>query len=222
MLRRLHSLVTILVIGTTLISPPQATAEELDDPPSTGDRGGSQRPDGASREITATGDQNYSVSAPGELRITGDENRYDIQLPTDVLFDFDEDDLRPDAEPLLRKVKEHFATHETSQVHVWGHTDSKGSDQYNYLLSQRRAKAVCDWLNREVGGFNMCIGRGETEPLMPNENADGSDNALNRQLNRRVTISVVRYPDVNEMLGNAKSEADSALQRLRDHPNSER
>lgn len=158
--------------------------------------------------------QNFLAAAPSELRILGDEFRYDMLLPADILFDFDKAELRPDAEPLLQKVKAHFTTHETNQVHVWGHTDSKGTNEYNHLLSQRRAKAVCDWLEREVGGFNMCLGRGEEEPLLPNENPDGTDNPLNRQLNRRVTLSVVLYPDANKMMEEAKKEADAALEGL--------
>lgn len=162
--------------------------------------------------ITPEDMQDFLVSAEGDLRIVGDE----YLLPTDVLFDFDKSELRPDAEPLLQKVKAHFRANETSQVHIWGHTDSKGSNQYNYLLSQKRAMAVCDWLDREVGGFNMCIGRGEEEPLLPNENPDGSDNPVNRQFNRRVTISVVRNPDINKMMDEAKSGADEALKGLRE------
>lgn len=150
--------------------------------------------------------QNYTFSTSGDLQIVGDEYKYDIILPTDVLFDFDKSTLRPKGDQLLQKVKAHFQKNKTDQVHIWGHTDSKGSDQYNFVLSQKRAKAVCDWLNKEVGGFNMCIGRGETEPLVPNENADGSDNTVNRQKNRRVTISVVKYPDVNKMLDKAKKQ----------------
>ena len=167
-----------------------------------------QQPPGGVETIRPAERQNFAVSRPGELRIVGDPNRYDIELPTDLLFDFDKSKLRPEAAPLLEKLKAHFAGRRTSQVLVWGHTDSKGSDSHNFTLSQKRAKALCDWMTKTVGGlFKSCVGRGEQEPLVPNENPDGSDNPLNRQLNRRVTVSVVVYPDVNEMLGKAKRDA---------------
>ncbi|GAB3998227.1 hypothetical protein GCM10028807_45330 [Spirosoma daeguense] len=136
------------------------------------------------------------------LLIKGEENQYDILLPTDILFDFDKATLRPEGLGLLQKVKQHFTTHGVDQLHVWGHTDSKGNDQYNFKLSQRRAIAVADWLKKNVKmkGLVMSIGRGEQEPLVPNENPDGSDNPENRQQNRRVTLSVVKYPNATEMM----------------------
>ena len=90
-------------------------------------------------------------------------------------------------------------------IHVWGHTDSKGSDQYNAVLSQKRAVAVANWLKKNIKtkGLVMAIGRGEQEPLVPNENADGSDNPANRQKNRRVTLSVVKYPDASKLMKDA-------------------
>ncbi|GAB3711629.1 hypothetical protein GCM10027592_49390 [Spirosoma flavus] len=154
--------------------------------------------------------QNYTFASSGDsLQIVGNENQYDIILPTDVLFDFDKSNLRTDGIALLNKVKQHFAEHGADQLHVLGYTDSKGSDQYNAVLSQKRAVAVADWLKKQikVKGLIMAIGKGEKEPLVPNTNADGSDNPVNRQKNRRVTLSVVKYPDAGKMLKDAKASA---------------
>ncbi|MBD2751441.1 OmpA family protein [Spirosoma validum] len=157
--------------------------------------------------------QNYSFTpSTDSLQIVGTENKYDIILPTDVLFDFYKSNLRPDGIALLEKVRKHFAQHGADQLHVWGHTDSKGSDQYNAVLSQKRAVALADWLKKQISvkGLIMAIGRGEKEPLVPNNNSDGSDNPVNRQKNRRVTLSVVKYPDTNKMLKQAKERAGKA------------
>lgn len=154
--------------------------------------------------------QNYTVAASdNELRIVGTETQYDIILPADVLFDFDKADLRPEGMKLLEKTKQHFATERVSQLHVWGHTDSKGSDDYNFKLSQRRAMTVANWLKKYIktDGLIMSLGRGEQEPLLPNENPDGTDNPVNRQKNRRVTLSVVRHIDPNKMLEDIKKQA---------------
>ena len=59
------------------------------------------------------------------------------------------------------------------------------------------------------------MGRGEEEPLLPNENADNSDNPRHRQLNRRVTVSVVLYPDAKKMLEDAQHDAEAAKDMLR-------
>lgn len=160
-------------------------------------------------EQTDASGQNYTVAASGdELQIAGSKTQYDIILPADVLFDFDKTELRPEGLPILQKVKEHFATHRVNQLHVRGHTDSKGDDQYNYKLSQRRAMTVAAWLKKNIKtkGLIMSIGRGEEEPLLPNENPDGTDNPVNRQKNRRVTLSVVEYVDVNKMLNDGRKQ----------------
>ena len=153
--------------------------------------------------VNANG-QNITYSTAGELEIVGSETQYDIILPTDILFDFDKHEIRPEAKDLLGKLKAHFAGRKMSQVHVFGHTDSKGSDQYNAVLSQKRAVAVQKWLKENTGVYAMALGMGEREPLAPNENADGSDNPENRQRNRRVTIRAVVYPDIKERLNRNK------------------
>jgi outer membrane protein OmpA-like peptidoglycan-associated protein len=171
------------------------------------DEAGRPSADSGSGEPTPTSDQNYTFSGGTDaLQIVGSETNYDILLPTDVLFDFDKAELRSDGMPLLEKAKAHLNSHKTSQIHVWGHTDSKGSDQYNFTLSQRRAIAIATWLKKNVktDGLIMSVGRGEQEPLAPNENPDGSDNPVNRQKNRRVTLSVAAYPDVNKLLDDAR------------------
>jgi outer membrane protein OmpA-like peptidoglycan-associated protein len=78
-------------------------------------------------------------------------------------------------------------------VTVTGHSDGRGDPAYNLDLSQRRAEAVRAALAEQLGaGFAFEVaGRGEDEPVAPNENADGSDNPEGRALNRRV---VIRYP----------------------------
>jgi len=178
-------------------------------PPSNSGQPSSQPPEpniSKSPTIVNSNGQNITYSTEGELEIVGNETNYDILLPTDILFDFDKYELRPEAKDLLQKLKAHFDTRKTDQVHIFGHTDSKGSDQYNATLSQRRAVAVQKWLKDNTGVYAMALGMGEREPLVPNENPDGSDNPENRQRNRRVTIRVAVYPDVNKMLDKNNSK----------------
>lgn len=149
------------------------------------------------------------------LQIVGTENQYDIVLPTDILFDFDRAELRPEAEPMLGKVKAHLDANGADQLHVKGHTDAKGDDQYNFRLSMRRAAAVCDWLKARGQRLTNCIGRGEQEPVAPNAAPDGTDDPAGRQQNRRVAISVIKYPDVNAMMEEAKRQAREGTAGLR-------
>lgn len=80
-------------------------------------------------------------------------------------------------------------------IFIGAHTDSKGTDSYNIDLSKRRAKSIVDYLNTH-GISKRKIkskGFGESVPLVPNENPDGSDNPDNRWLNRRVDITILEH-----------------------------
>jgi outer membrane protein OmpA-like peptidoglycan-associated protein len=108
----------------------------------------------------------------------------------DALFEFDKATLTPDAEetlkalmPLLTKAGKHPAT-------VEGHTDSKGDDDYNQTLSEKRALAVKDWLvtRGALPATTPTQGWGERRPVAPNAKPDGSDDPGGRQKNRRVEV----------------------------------
>lgn len=108
----------------------------------------------------------------------------------DALFEFDKATLTPDAEetlkallPLLAKAGKHPAT-------VAGHTDAKGSDDYNQTLSEKRALTVKDWLvgRGALHARTVTQGWGERRPVAPNARPDGSDDPQGRQKNRRVEV----------------------------------
>ena len=115
---------------------------------------------------------------------------YVISLNEKVLFDFDKSDLRPEAAGVLSKLALALKQASVAQLEVRGHTDSKGEDQYNMDLSQRRADAVAQRLGKEgVSAATEAKGFGENQPVAPNEIA-GKDNPAGRQRNRRVEIVV--------------------------------
>ena len=125
-------------------------------------------------------------------RVVGAE----IQIPVsaDVLFDFDSATLRPDAGATLAKVADVLKEYGKDPVRVEGHTDGKGSAQYNQTLSEKRAAAVKGWLvsNGVLAARITTKGWGATKPVAPNSNAAGQDNAEGRRRNRRVEIIVTR------------------------------
>jgi photosystem I P700 chlorophyll a apoprotein A2 len=126
-------------------------------------------------------------------KVTPQEIR--IELSADVLFDFDSAELRPEAMESLRKVATLVAAHPAQPVRIDGHTDAKGADDYNHALSERRAASVKEWLVTEGGVDGARIqtrGLGETQPKVPNEKPDGSDDPDGRQQNRRVEITIQR------------------------------
>lgn len=117
-----------------------------------------------------------------------------IVLPADVLFDFDKDEIRPDADAALREISQTIAAdYAEKPLQVNGHTDSVASDEYNQDLSERRAFAVFKWLS-EKGGIApnriQIVGFGEKFPVAPNQKTDGADDPDGRQKNRRVEIVI--------------------------------
>ena len=112
-----------------------------------------------------------------------------VTLPGDVLFDFDRADIRAAAEPTLRRLADLVRGSGPSAVVITGHTDAKGSDDYNQALSERRAAAAAAYLTGELGLDGSVFrveGRGRSEPVAPNAKPDGTDDPAGRQRNRRV------------------------------------
>jgi outer membrane protein OmpA-like peptidoglycan-associated protein len=115
-----------------------------------------------------------------------------IQLPADVLFDFDKANIRPDAEEALGKVLVILRAHAKARIEIEGHTDGKGKPAYNQKLSESRAASVKAWLvkngipARQIG----TKGYGMTKPVAPNTKPDGKDDPAGRQKNRRVEIVI--------------------------------
>ncbi len=85
-----------------------------------------------------------------------------------VNFDFDKATLRPDAVAILNEAAEILKRYPDLKVEVAGHTDQCGKDAYNQSLSERRAKAVYDYLTSngvDASRLNGPIGYGESRPL---------------------------------------------------------
>jgi outer membrane protein OmpA-like peptidoglycan-associated protein len=114
-----------------------------------------------------------------------------IDLASDVMFDFDKATLRPTALPSLQKVVTVMHAYPAYTCTIGGHTDGKGDKAYNQKLSERRADSVKTWLVAH-GASNPITARGfgETKPIAPNKKPDGSDDPVGRQKNRRVEITL--------------------------------
>jgi len=105
-----------------------------------------------------------------------------------VNFNFDKYDLTVNAKVILDQVADALIAANTIKVEIGGHTDYKGSDAYNQKLSDRRAKAVLDYLTaRGVDASRISSrGYGESQPIDTNETDAG------REVNRRVELKIVQ------------------------------
>jgi outer membrane protein OmpA-like peptidoglycan-associated protein len=92
-------------------------------------------------------------------------------------------------------------------VEIQSHTDSKGNEQYNIKLSQRRAESVVTYLTQKGIAPKRLVakGYGEGRPIAPNDKKDGSDNPEGRALNRRTDFKIIGKLDV-ELINDGEVE----------------
>jgi OOP family OmpA-OmpF porin len=105
-----------------------------------------------------------------------------------IFFDFDKIILRPESFPELDKVVEMLNQNGRIEIEIAGHTDDKGSDEYNRVLSQGRAEAVRSYIvDQGIDDFRITAkGYGEAKPEVSNDSDEG------RQQNRRVEFTVLK------------------------------
>ena len=123
--------------------------------------------------------------APKEMTIVLDERSLN--------FDFDKSNVKPEYYDLLKNIKE-FVEQNNYEITIVGHTDSIGSNAYNFKLSRRRAESVKAKLlefglteDRIVGIEAM----GEEQPIATNETKEG------RAQNRRVEFKLVQRENIS-------------------------
>ncbi|MEM9398941.1 MAG: OmpA family protein [Verrucomicrobiota bacterium] len=162
--------------------------------------------------ITSCGSKKYVEGDPygsnneGAIASGGFEEIYDNPLPSraqsanpatvdyqtlsnyTVLFDFDSFIIKSDQRGKLEKVAEYLNNNSSAKVMIAGHTDSRGTTQYNLGLGERRSLATRDYLiGLGVDSSRLAtISYGEERPADPaeNEKAWGS--------NRRAAIGLAR------------------------------
>ncbi|MBI1768851.1 MAG: OmpA family protein [Bacteroidetes bacterium] len=160
-----------------------------------------------SQDISGFGWYIFNVSAEGYINATDsvqviDENTIPVMknilmTPIEVgvtvrlkniYFDFDKTTLKSESFVELNKVVDFLKQNSHVSIEIEGHTDSKGSDEYNLNLSQGRSQAVVDYLvSQEIDKNRLqAHGYGETKPIDTNETDEGRAN------NRRVEFTILK------------------------------
>lgn len=135
---------------------------------------------------------NYLDKRAQELAQVADTRRVDnavlVKLKGDVLFDFDEAKVRPEARQQLNQVGDILAKYPEDRIAIEGHTDSIGSATYNEALSLERAASVREILaSRGVKPQQILVeGAGESEPVANNGTESGR--AANRRVELKITV----------------------------------
>ncbi len=127
------------------------------------------------KRLEATG---VSVTREGDVIV--------LNMPSNITFDTDRSDIKPGFNEVLDSVALVFKEYDKTVIDVTGHTDSDGSDSYNFQLSERRAASVANYLVAHdlKGERFQVLGAGESRPVASNNSEDG------KSLNRRVEIKI--------------------------------
>jgi outer membrane protein OmpA-like peptidoglycan-associated protein len=118
----------------------------------------------------------------------------------DIYYEYDQPDLSASAKLILDSTLYLLMkTYPNIKVEIGSHTDDKGDERYNLRLSQRRANNVVQYLVEKGISVNRMIakGYGESQPVAPNSNDDGSDNPEGRQKNRRTEFRIISNESQN-------------------------
>jgi len=128
------------------------------------------------------------------------EEGINIKFDAGVLFGFDKSDLSAVAQDNIKNLATVLNKYPDTYVRVEGHTDAKGTDEYNMALSQRRVNSVTAFLIKQGIAANRIQGfaYGKTQPIATNDTEEG------RAKNRRVEFSIFAN---DKMKADAKKEA---------------
>jgi len=124
-------------------------------------------------EVVKAEDMTSKISENGHIALYG------------INFDFDSDTLKPESDPALGEIAKALKADTALHIYVAGHTDNKGTLEYNEDLSKRRAQAVAKALISKYGIASdrlVPVGVGPVAPVATNKTEEG------RTLNRRVEL----------------------------------
>jgi outer membrane protein OmpA-like peptidoglycan-associated protein/tetratricopeptide (TPR) repeat protein len=106
-----------------------------------------------------------------------------------IYFDFNSADILPSSQKVLDEFIVFLNDHPTMSISIEGHTDNVGSDAFNLILSENRAKAVYNYLI--INGIDanrlQYKGFGKSSPIATNETEEG------RAMNRRTEFVILNY-----------------------------
>lgn len=110
-----------------------------------------------------------------------------------IYFDFDKDAIRSDAAIELAKIVAVMNENPNMIIDIRAFTDSRGNDEYNLNLSQRRAKSTAEWIVSQGIASDRVSYKGFGETLLLNHCANGvSCTDAEHELNRRSEFIVIK------------------------------
>lgn len=112
-----------------------------------------------------------------------------------ILYDFDKDNIRPDAEPDLQYLTDIMTKNPAIKIELSSHTDSRGKDEYNQDLSQRRAQSAVNWIIAKGISADRLVAKGYGETKLVNGCSNGvTCTEEEHQANRRTEFKIIEGP----------------------------
>ena len=137
----------------------------------------------------------------GDVDVIREGEAIVIRFKEKVLFAYDRSDLSAAAKTNLDKLKATLLKYPETNILVIGHTDSKGTLEYNQALSETRANSVTAYTN--LNGIDnkrlTAVGKGETDPIATNDTEEGS--ASNRRVEFVITANETMKANANKDAG---------------------
>ncbi|GGD59534.1 OmpA family protein [Croceicoccus mobilis] len=121
--------------------------------------------------------------------VTQDGDYIKVNLPNGVTFPVDSATITPTFKTTLDSIAQSLIQYPDSLIDVYGFTDNTGSESYNLQLSERRAKAVADYLIYKGVPSARIATKGFGED--PNYFVASNDTEEGRAMNRRVEIKIL-------------------------------
>lgn len=140
----------------------------------------------------------FSVYTPEAEEAAGLEKlhfSFEDNTFSDANFEYNSDNFNPGEQCRLYadSVKKYLDAHPDMMLEIIGHTDSVGSQSYNYELGLRRASKAAEYFKKLGVKANIKVSsKGEDAPVAPNTLPDGTDNPAGRQKNRRVNFKILK------------------------------
>jgi OOP family OmpA-OmpF porin len=123
---------------------------------------------------------------------------------SNILFETGKADLKPKSHGVLDEIGRTLVQWPELEIEISGHTDSRGSAEFNQKLSEKRSQSVKDYLVDKfdkVDGDNLSVvGYGESKPIASNDTKAG------RAKNRRVEFTVLNKETLKREIERRRSK----------------
>jgi peptidoglycan-associated lipoprotein len=170
-MKLIGTLITIMLMATVLAAcTPAGKVKESEQGAAVEERGTGAGPG----EAGAGGAQATPLPGEGQVQVYPLDDPNSILAERVIYFDYDKSEIKNEYQQVLSAHAQFLASHPDVSVTLEGHTDERGSREYNIALGERRAEAVRRLLLFQGASDNQIqtVSYGEEQPAEPGHNAE--------------------------------------------------